>query len=343
MKLQLEKVKKDFKKELQKASDFLGLEQLEQKFFSRKSGEFSALMKELGSLAEGARQEFGKLANEVKSELENLLRQKKSAIEQARMENVAKTEWIDVTRSALGAEARGHLHPNTQIQYQLEDLFRSLGFMVEDGPELESDYYNFTALNIPPHHPARDMQDTLYVKGHPAWLMRTQTSSFQVRALQKFGAPLRLIVPGRCFRNESTDPRHEHTFYQLEGLVVGEHITFADMKGVFQAVADCLYGTGTQIRLMPKFYPFVEPGVRGELSCFLCKGQGCRVCKNTGWLEAMPGGLVHPNVLKEGGIDPEKYQGFAFGFGLNRLTMLKYGIEDIRHFQTGDLRFLSQF
>lgn len=343
MKENLEKIKKQFEKELGSVKDFLKLDEIEQKFFSRKSGEFSTIMKDLGSMAEDARKEFGRVANEVKMELESMLVGKKQELEKEKMASLASEEWIDVTQPSLGEVSRGHLHPNTQIQYELEDLFRSMGFMVQDGPELESDFYNFTALNIPPNHPARDMQDTLYVKGHSDWLMRTQTSSFQVRALQKFGAPLRLIVPGRCFRNESTDPRHEHTFYQLEGLVVGEHITFADMKGVFQAVADHLYGKGTQIRLMPKFYPFVEPGVRGELSCFLCKGQGCRVCKNTGWLEAMPGGMVHPNVLKQGGIDPEKYQGFAFGFGLNRLTMLKYGIEDIRHFQSGDLRFLNQF
>jgi phenylalanyl-tRNA synthetase alpha chain len=343
MQEKLETLKKEFESQLQKVSDALALDELEQKFFSRKNGVLNEAMKGLKDLSDDVRKEAGQLLNTVKADIENLLFEKKSEFEKEKIGMLGQIERIDVTQPLLTTEESGHLHPNTIIQYQLEDLFASMGFMVWDGPELESDYYNFTALNIPKDHPARDMQDTFYVKGHSDWVMRTQTSSFQVRALQKFGAPLRLIVPGRCFRNESTDPRHEHTFYQMEGLVVGEKITFADMKGVFQSVADHLYGIGTKIRLMPKLYPFVEPGVRGELSCFICEGKGCRVCKNTGWLEAMPGGMVHPNVLREGGIDPEKYQGFAFGFGLNRLAMLKYGIEDIRHFQSGDLRFLQQF
>ena len=173
--------------------------------------------------------------------------------------------------------------------------------------------------------------------------MRTHTSSMQVRAMEKSALPMRVIIPGRCFRNEATDARHEHTFYQIEGFVVDEKVSFADMKGVLETVARHLYGDKTKIRLRPKFYPFVEPGVNGEVSCFLCESKGCRVCKNTGWLEIFGAGMIHPNVLRAGKIDPEKYQGFAFGFGLNRLVMLKYGIEDIRLFQSGDLRFLNQF
>jgi phenylalanyl-tRNA synthetase alpha chain len=201
----------------------------------------------------------------------------------------------------------------------------------------------FTALNIPSDHPARDMQDTLYIKGHSDWLMRTQTSPMQIRAMKKYGVPLRLVVPGRVFRNESTDPRHEHTFYQVEGVVIDKEINFSHMKGVLEAVAKFLYGPETEVRMRPKFYPFVEPGVNGEVTCFLCKGKGCRVCKQTGWLEVFGAGMIHKNVLKEGGVDSEQYQGFAFGLGLSRLVMLKYGIEDVRHFQSGDLRFLNQF
>ena len=223
-----------------------------------------------------------------------------------------------------------------------------MGFMVLDGPELESDYYNFTAVNIPATHPARDMQDTFYIKGHgqnsdSPWVMRTHTSTMQVRSLQKYGTPLKMIVPGKCYRNEATDPRHEHTFYQLEGMVIDKGITFSHLKGVLEAVAKHLYGEETEVRLMPKFYPFVEPGVRGEVTCFLCKGKGCRLCKNSGWLEIFGAGMTHPNVLKEGGIDPNVYQGFAFGFGLTRLVMLKYGISDVRLLESGDLRFLEQF
>ena len=256
-----------------------------------------------------------------------------------------------MTQPTMPPREQGHLHPVTQVQEELEELFTSMGFMVLDGPELESDFYNFTALNIPSSHPARDMQDTFYIDGktakpgseETAWVMRTHTSTFQVRAMRKYGVPLRAVVPGRCFRNEATDARHEHTFHQLEGIVVGKGISFAHMKGVFQAVADHLYGKGTKIRLSPKFYPFVEPGVRGELECFLCKGKGCRVCKQSGWLEAMPGGMIHPNVLRQANLDPNEYSGFAFGFGLTRLVMLKYGIDDIRHLESGDLRFLKQF
>lgn len=336
-------MKKEFQTQIKKIADAAALDEFEQKYFSRKNGKLSELMKGLKDLAAEARKDAGAMLNNVKAELENLLEEKKHEFEKEKMSGIADKEKIDVTQPLLMEQSMGHLHPNTLIQYSLEDLFTSMGFMVWDGPELESDYYNFTALNIPETHPARDMQDTFYIKGHNDWVMRTHTSSFQVRAMQKFGVPLRLIVPGRVFRNESTDPRHEHTFYQLEGVVVDKNITFSHMKGVLETVAQHLYGEETQVRLRPKFYPFVEPGVNGEVTCFLCKGQGCRVCKHTGWLEVFGAGMVHPNVLKEGGVDSNEYQGFAFGFGLSRLVMLKYGIEDVRHLQSGDLRFLQQF
>ena len=227
-----------------------------------------------------------------------------------------------------------------------------MGFTVLDGPELESDYFNFEALNIPEHHPGRDMQDTFYVGlnndekfagGDGKLLMRTHTSPVQVRAMLKYGAPLRVVVPGRCFRNEATDARHEHTFYQFEGLMIGEGVNFSHMKGVLEKIGKNLFSEQTQLRMRPKFYPFVEPGSNGEYTCFLCQGKGCKVCKHSGWLEVMGCGLVHPNVLRAGGIDPEKYSGFAFGFGLTRLAMLKYGITDARLFNNGDMRFLEQF
>ncbi|TAN33646.1 phenylalanine--tRNA ligase subunit alpha [Patescibacteria group bacterium] len=319
------------------------LEQLEIKLLGRKSGELTLLLKGLKNLSDEEKKSAGQLANEVKGAIEKALAAKKSELMTGEWKNSLEKERVDVTQPALPVEERGHFHPNTLVQKDLEDLFTSMGFMVLDGPELESDYYNFTAVNIPPEHPARDMQDTFYIKGHSDWVLRTHTSSVQVRAMQKYGVPLRAIVPGKCYRNEATDPRHEHTFYQLEGIVIDKNISFAHMKGVMQAVADHLFGVGTELRLMPKFYPFVEPGVRGELTCFLCHGKGCRVCKNTGWLEVMPGGMIHPNVLREGGVDPKIYSGFAFGFGLTRLVMLKYGIEDVRHLESGDLRFIKQF
>jgi phenylalanyl-tRNA synthetase alpha chain len=234
------------------------------------------------------------------------------------------------------------------MERELVEIFASLGFSVFDGPELDSDYYNFASLNIPADHPARDMQDTFYIDkkdkdGKLDLLMRTQTSNLQVRAMRKLGAPLRVVMPGRVFRNEATDARHEHTFYQFEGLMIAEDIDFSHLKKVFEIVGQRLYGPDTKIRMRPKFYPFVEPGSNGEYTCFLCNGQGCRVCKDTGWLEIVGCGLIHPRVLEAGGIDPEKYSGFAFGFGLSRLAMLKYNIDDVRLLTGNDLRFLEQF
>lgn len=348
MQSKLEQLKSEALLALKSVKDKVQLEELENKFFGRKNGEMTNLMKGLKDMADDARKIIGQVANDVKMEIEKALQAKKMELSQADWQANLEKEKLDITQPALPKIERGQYHPNTIVQNDLENLFSSIGFMILDGSEIESDYYNFTALNIPESHPARDMQDTFYVKGHEVdsnvpWVMRTQTSAVQVRALQKHGAPIRAIVPGKCFRNEATDVRHEHTFYQLEGFVVGENITFAHLKGVLETVAKHLYGEETKVRLRPKYYPFVEPGVNGEVTCFLCKGNGCRVCKNTGWLEIFGAGMIHPNVLKQGGIDVNKYQGFAFGLGLTRLVMLKYGIEDIRHLESGDLKFLKQF
>lgn len=343
MHVQLEQLKKEALLAIKAAKDSVGLEELENKILGRKSGELTSLLKGLKDLGDDLRKQAGQLANEVKQSIEQAISAKKSVFESAEMSVRLSEETIDVTAPALPKKAVGHLHPNTIVQRDLEDLFTSMGFMVLDGPELESDYYNFTALNIPETHPARDMQDTFYIKDHSNWVMRTHTSPMQVRAMQKYGAPLRAIVPGKCFRNEATDVRHEHTFYQMEGLVVDKDITFAHLKGTLEVVAKHLYGPETKVRLRPKFYPFVEPGVNGEVTCFTCAGKGCRLCKQTGWLEIFGAGMVHPNVLKEGGLDPNVYQGFAFGFGLTRLVMLKYGIDDIRLLESGNLAFLEQF
>lgn len=328
--------------------DKIHLEELENKFLGRKTGELTNLLKGLKDLEEGARKIVGQLANEVKTTIEAEFAEKKQELTAQAWANDLEKEAVDVTQPALPVVERGHLHPNTLVQNDLEDLFTSMGFMVLDGPELESDYYNFEALNVSKNHPARDTQDTFYIKGHGSemdnsWVMRTQTSPVQIRAMQKYGAPLRAIVPGKCYRNESTDARHEHTFYQLEGIVIDKDINLGHLKGVLEVVAKHLYGPETKIKLRPKFFPFVEPGVNGEVTCSLCKGVGCKVCKNTGWMEIFGAGMVHPNVLKEGGVDPNIYQGFAFGFGLSRLVMMKYEIEDVRLLEGGDLRFLKQF
>lgn len=342
MRKRLEELKKDFLRLVPPITDHEQLESLKTTFLGRK-GKLDALMKEMASLVIEERKEIGLFANEVKTAIEKAFGEQEQKIVEKEEAELGDREWIDVTQPLLTRHTRGHLHPVTQVREELEALFSSMGFMILDGPEMESDFYNFTALNIPPTHPARDMHDTFYVEGLEGVVMRTQTSPVQIRGMREFGAPLRMIVPGRCFRNEATDVRHEHTLHQIEGVVLDRGITFGHLKGVLEVVAKHLYGKETVIRLRPKFYPFVEPGVNGEVTCFLCQGQGCRLCKKSGWLEIFGAGMIHPAVLQEGGVDPKMYSGFAFGFGLMRLVMLKYGIDDIRLFESGDLRFLNQF
>lgn len=338
----LQELRDEFMEKLEAAKDSEALREIELIYLSRK-GRLSSLLRGLSDLSIELRKEVGQSANDIKRELEQKFAEAKRLLHGQSV----LTKFNDV--SLPGPHfSRGHLHPITLMKRELEDLFASLGFMTLDGPELESDYYNFEALNVAPHHPARDMQDTFYVDlknsdGQHDLVMRTQTSNTQVRAMQKYGAPLRAIIPGRTFRSEATDARHEHTFYQLEGLMVDKDINFGHLKSLMEMVGKKLYGEDTQLRMRPKFFPFVEPGANGEYTCFLCQGQGCRVCKQSGWLEIVGCGLIHPEVLRAGGLDPEVYSGLAFGFGLNRLAMLKYGINDIRLFNSGDLRFLEQF
>ena len=326
--------------EIRKASDQSQLQSLEIKYLGRK-GELTKILRTVGELPEAERGPAGNLANQVKQVLASEIGRVKKSLGEKGGGIADEKEWIDITVSKI-KDGLGHLNPVSKVQYELEDIFSSIGFMVLDGPELESEYYNFEALNIPSWHPARDMQDTFYVEGEKL-LMRTQTSPMQVRTMEKYGAPLRAVVPGRCFRNEATDARHEHTFYQLEGFMVDKNVSFSNLKAILEVTAQKLYGKDTRVRLRPKYFPFVEPGVNGEVTCFLCHGKGCRICKKTGWLEIFGAGLIHPSVLKAGGINPEKWSGFAFGFGLTRLAMLKYGIDDVRLFCGGDLRFLNQF
>ncbi len=342
MKNKIEKIREEFFKQLEQIKDNEALRELELKYLSRK-GEFSEVMHGLKDVSLELRKELGELANTVKAEMQVKFEDMRRTLESYSK----KSDFIDVTLPGEKLE-NGHLHPITLVQNELEDLFSSLGFMIGDGPELESDYYNFTALNVPPLHPARDMQDTFYIDsknkdGQRDLVMRTQTSPVQIRLMQKYGAPLKAIIPGRCFRNEATDSRHEHTFYQVEGIMVGKDINFANLKSLLEIVGKKLFGPNTELRMRPKFFPFVEPGNNGEYSCFLCQGKGCRVCKYTGWLEIVGAGLIHPDVLRAGGIDPDIYSGLAFGFGLNRLAMLKYNINDVRLFNSGDLKFLEQF
>ncbi len=341
MKNKLNNLRAEFLRAINEIKTEEALREIELKYLSRK-GELSSVLRGLKDLDEKLRQEIGSLANNIKQDLQKAFLEAKQ-----KLNNPDIQEPTDPTLPG-DTLAIGHLHPITIIKQELEDFFASLGFMSLDGPELESDFYNFEALNVAPHHPARDMQDTFYLDqknedGQLDLLMRTQTSNTQVRAMRKLGPPLRAIIPGRCFRCEATDARHEHTFYQLEGLMIDHNINFSHLRAILEEVGKYLYGPDTKLRMRPKYFPFVEPGLNGEFSCFLCAGKGCRVCKQSGWLEILGCGLIHPNVLRAGGLDPEIYSGFAFGFGLDRLVMLKYGINDVRLFHGGDLRFLKQF
>ncbi|MEX1027147.1 MAG: phenylalanine--tRNA ligase subunit alpha [Candidatus Paceibacterota bacterium] len=238
----------------------------------------------------------------------------------------------------------GHHHPITRMNRQINSIFFDLGFEVVDGPEIEDEWHNFDALNIPEHHPARDMWDTFWLKGeNPRTLLRTHTSPIQIRYMEEYGAPVRIIAPGKVFRNEATDATHEAQFYQVEGLLIAQNITLAHLKTTLTTFFQELFHADISARLRPSYFPFVEPGVEMDISCFLCESKGCRVCKQTGWIEVLGAGMVHPNVLSNVGLDPEKWQGFAFGGGTDRFAMLKYGIDDIRKLYTGDLRVVNQF
>jgi phenylalanyl-tRNA synthetase alpha chain len=305
-----------------------------------RKGKLAEISKTFGKLAPEGRARLGKLLNAVKLELETKIDARKSALESAALNARLETEWLDLSTPAPGVRP-GSLHPVTQVQRELEELFVSLGFTVLDGPEVESEYYNFDALNIPADHPARDMQDTFWLED--GRLLRTHTSPVQVRGLEKLGPPLKMIAPGRVFRNEEVDPSHEHTFYQLEGMMVDRDVSVAHLIYFMKTLLSAIFHRDVTVRLRPGFFPFVEPGFELDIQCLICGGSGCPVCKQSGWVELLPCGLVHPSVLRSGGVDPEEWRGFAFGLGLTRLAMMRYGIDDIRLFSGGDLRFLTQF
>ncbi|MHB1417402.1 MAG: phenylalanine--tRNA ligase subunit alpha, partial [Chloroflexota bacterium] len=286
----------------------------------------------------------GQKANEVKGAIEQAFADRMEEIRRASLSLAQQAERIDVTlpgRSPL----LGQVHPTTRIVKEILDAFSAMGFQVVEGPEVEWDYYNFEALNIPPDHPARDMWDTFYVAGRARpgdMLLRTHTSPNQIRVMEKTQPPVRVVVPGKCYRYEATDATHESEFFQIEGLAVDKHITMADLKGVLADFARTIFGADRKVRFRCDYFPFVEPGVEVAVSCWNCKGEGCRLC-HEGWLEIMGAGMVHPNVLAKVGYDPSVYSGFAFGMGPERIAILKYGIDDIRLFYANDLRFLRQF
>jgi phenylalanyl-tRNA synthetase alpha chain len=305
-----------------------------------RKGALAQISKEFGKIAAEERARLGKLLNSVKQDLEGDYENKKRRFEQAELAERLAGEWIDVTLPAPGIRP-GSLHPVTQLQNEIEDLFTSLGFAVLYGPEVESEQHNFDALNIPATHPARDMQDTFWLSnGH---LLRTHTSPVQVRGMRAFKPPLRMIAPGRVFRNEEVDASHEHTFYQVEGMMVDRDVSVANLIYFMKTLLGGIFKRDVTVRLRPGYFPFVEPGFELDILCLICNGAGCPVCKHSGWVELCPCGLVHPKVLRMSDIDPEEWGGFAFGLGLTRLAMMRYGIDDIRLLQGGDLRFLTQF
>jgi phenylalanyl-tRNA synthetase alpha chain len=294
----------------------------------------------MSKLTPEERASVGKLLNSAKQALESAFDKKKNGFESAALARKLDAEWVDLTLPAPGTRP-GSLHPLTLIQHEIEEVFTSMGFAVLGGPEVESEYNNFDALNIPPDHPARDMQDTFWLEG--GHLLRTHTSPVQVRGMRKLGPPLRMIAPGRVFRNEEVDASHEHTFYQLEGMMIDRDVSVANLIYFMKTLLSAVFKREVTVRLRPGYFPFVEPGFELDIQCLICGGPGCPVCKQSGWVELLPCGLVHPNVLRMGGINPEEWNGFAFGLGLTRLVMMRYAIDDIRLLQSGDLRFISQF
>ena len=305
-----------------------------------KKGELTALLKQMGKLSAEERPVIGQLANEIRAELDKKITDKTKELKEAALNEKLKNEAIDVTMPGESVEL-GHIHPLTAVLNELKDIFIGMGFNIAEGPEVEKDYYNFEALNIPKDHPARDTQDTFYIDENI--VLRTQTSPVQIRVMENTEPPIRIIAPGRVYRSDAVDATHSPLFHQVEGLVVDKGINMADLKGTLEAFAKRLYGEETKIRLRPHHFPFTEPSCEIDVSCFKCGGKGCPMCKGEGWIEILGGGMVHPKVLKNGGIDPEVYSGFAFGVGLERLTMFKYNIDDMRLLYENDLRFLSQF
>ncbi|MBE6560287.1 MAG: phenylalanine--tRNA ligase subunit alpha [Ruminococcaceae bacterium] len=319
--------------------DGADLEALRIRYLGKK-GELTAVLRGMGKLSAEERPVIGQIANEVREAIENELVQRAQVQKAAELDRRLAAEKIDVT--VPGTEiAVGHIHPLDRVQRDMEEIFIGMGFDIVEGPEVEYDYYNFQALNIPPDHPARDTQDTFYITDNI--LLRSQTSPVQARTMEKRKPPIRIISPGRVYRSDAMDATHSPLFHQMEGLVVDKNVTMGDLKGTLEMFAKKMFGEDTKVRFRPHHFPFTEPSAEVDVSCFACGGKGCRLCKGEGWIEILGAGMVHPNVLRICGIDPEEYSGFAFGMGIERVTMLKYHIDDIRHLYENDIRFLAQF
>lgn len=339
MKEKLSKIKSMAEEALKSAQSADALEELRIKFLGKK-GELTSVMKGMGALSPEERPKIGQLANEVRDFITKELDDQKSKLLSAAAEQKIKDETIDVTIPGKRCGCGGK-HPLTMALEDLEDIFIGMGFSIAEGPEVELDYYNFEALNIPKDHPARDTQDTFYINDNV--VLRTQTSPVQVRTMEQQKPPIRIISPGRVYRSDAVDATHSPVFHQVEGLVIDKGITMADLKGTLELFAKKLYGENTKLRFRPHHFPFTEPSAEVDISCFNCGGEGCRICKGEGWIEILGCGMVHPKVLKNCGIDPDVYSGFAFGIGLERVTQFRYDVTDMRLYYENDVRFLDQF
>ena len=305
-----------------------------------KKGELTAVLRSMGSLSPEERPAFGQRANEVRAQIEAEIERRQTEMKSAMRDRALRAEKLDVTVPGEDVPF-GHIHPLSRVQHEIEDIFIGMGYSIAEGPEVELDYYNFQALNIPPEHPARDTQDTFYIPDNV--LLRSQTSPVQVHVMEKERPPIRILSPGRVYRSDAVDATHSPLFHQIEGLVVDRGVTMGDLKGTLAMFARRMFGSDTKIRFRPHHFPFTEPSAEVDVSCFACGGKGCRFCKGEGWIEILGAGMVHPNVLSGCSIDPEEYSGFAFGLGVERVALLKYHIDDMRLLYENDVRFLGQF
>ena len=339
LKEQLYQIRDDAKKELAAVSSTEEIEALRIKFLGKK-GALTAILKQMGSLSPEERPVVGQVANEVRADIEQELERIRAQLAEKLLEERLQSERIDVTMPGK-PRAVGKKHPLSIVLEEVEDIFIGMGFQIAQGPEVETDYYNFEALNMPKYHPARDTQDSFYISDNI--VLRTQTSPVQVRTMEKQRPPIKVIAPGRVYRSDAVDATHSPVFHQIEGLVVDKGITMADLKGTLELFAKRLYGEDVQVRFRPHHFPFTEPSAEMDIMCFACKGQGCRLCKGEGYIEILGSGMVHPKVLENCGIDPSVYSGFAFGIGLERIVMRRFNINDMRLFYDNDIRFLNQF
>lgn len=335
----LQEIRRQAAEAIGKAADNKAIEDLRIKYLGKK-GELTAILKQMGALSAEERPKVGQYANEIRASIESLIGERAESMKSALQEKKLTLETVDVTMPGHAAPL-GKPHPLTKVLDEFKEIFLGMGFSVVEGPEVETDFYNFEALNIPKNHPARDTQDTFYISDNV--LLRTQTSPVQIRAMESQKPPIRMIAPGRVYRSDAVDATHSPLFHQIEGLVVDKGVTMADLKGTLELFVKRLYGEESVVRFRPHHFPFTEPSAELDLQCFSCHGEGCRLCKGEGWIELLGCGMVHPKVLSVCGIDPEEYSGFAFGLGLERLVMRRYHIDDLRLFYENDVRFLNQF